>query len=155
MASFGIYKISFENKPKIINEAVKAEQTLISFFTYLNDQDFDKALTLFELDGSTSSWENLEIFSLPEDRNDKAKILKRYCEATGTCLRAKVIDIKKENNGTYNLLVQFQKADGSTFVLGPCCGATEEEMPSQNKFNFEVKKIDNTFKVTTAPIYVP
>ena len=137
------------------DESTKAEEVLVSFFTYLNNQDFEKALTLFELDDPTNSWEGLESFSLPEDRKNKAKVLKNYCEATGTCLKAKVIEIKKENNNSYKLVVQFQNNDGNTFVLGPCCGATEEEMPSQNKFDFTVKKINNVFKVTTAPVYRP
>lgn len=137
------------------DESAKATETLVSFFTYLNNQDFEKALTLFELDDVANSWEGLETFSLPEDREDKAKVLKNYCKATNTCLRAKVIEIEKEADGKYNLVVQFQNADGSTFVRGPCCGATEEEMPSQDIFEFEVKKINNVFKVMTAPIYIP
>ena len=159
LAGFGIYKISTENKSgqitSIKSEPAKAEEALVSFFMHLNNQDFEKALVLFELNGSTSSWEWLENFSLPEDRNDKAKVLQRYCEATGTCLQAEVIEIKKEAADSYNLLVQFQKTDGNTFVLGPCCGASEEEMPPQDKFEFKVKKIDGEFKVITAPIYVP
>lgn len=133
----------------------KAELALVSFFSYLSDQKFEKALTLFELEDSTNSWEGLESFSLPEDRNNKAKVIERYCEATRTCLKAKVIETKKETSDTYNLLVQFLNIDGSIFVLWPCCGASEQEMPSQDKFNFKVKKINNIFKVTTAPIYVP
>ena len=138
------------------DELMRAEETLVSFFAYLSNQDFEKALSLFELsDDPANSWEGLEIFSLPEDRNDKTKVLKNYCQATGTCLKARVIETKKEYNDTYNLVVQFQNADDSVFVLGPCCGATEEEMPPQDKFNFKVKKINNVFKVATAPIYVP
>lgn len=142
------------------DESTKAEDALVSFFTYLSNQDFEKALLLLELDeleldGSTNSWKSLENFSLPEDRSDKAKVLKRYCEAIGTCLKAKVIETKKETDDAYNLVVQFQNTDGSTFVLGPCCGATEEEMPPQDRFDFKVRKINNVFKVATPPIYVP
>lgn len=138
------------------DESARAEETLVSFFGYLNDQDFDNAMNLFELGGdSENSWEGLESFTLPEDRNDKGNVLRNYCEATGTCLNATVIEIEKETDSIYNMVVQFQNDDGSTFVLGPCCGATEEEMPSQDKFNFKVQKINNDFKVTTPPIYVP
>jgi hypothetical protein len=132
-----------------------AENALISFFDHLDSQNFEKALELFELNHSADSWEGLEIFSLPEERDNRAQVLKNYCAATGTCLKAMVIDTIKENEETYNLLVQFKRADGSIFILGPCCGATEEEMPSQKEFNFKVKKINNEFKVITTPIYVP
>jgi hypothetical protein len=40
-------------------------------------------------------------------------------------------------------------------VLGPCCGATEEEMPPQDEFVFKVKKINGEFKVITVPVYIP
>lgn len=139
----------------IQDESAKAVEVLVSFFAYLSNQNFEKALTLFELDDPANSWEGLENFSLPEDRNNKAKVLNNYCEATGTCLKAKIIETKKENDDTYNLVVQFQNTNGSIFVLGPCCGATEEEMPSRDKFDFKVKKINNLFKVTTAPVYRP
>ena len=137
------------------DESTNAEEALVSFFTYLSNQDYKKALTLFELDDPANSWEGFASFSLEEDRSDKAKVLKNYCEATGTCLKAKVIETQKGTNDTYDLVVQFLNTDSSIFILGPCCGATKEEMPSQDKFNFKVKKINNIFKVTTAPIYRP
>jgi hypothetical protein len=137
------------------DESIKAAEALVSFFMYLSNQNFEKALTLFELDDSANSWAGLESFSLPEDRNDKVKVLKSYCKATETCLEAKVIETKQETNDSYNLVVQFKNTDGSTFILGPCCGATEEEMPSKDKFDFKVKKFNNEFKVTTAPVYSP
>lgn len=139
----------------IQDDSIQAQETLISFFAYLSNQDFENALTLFELNEADNIWERLKDFSLPEDRNDKEKILQNYCQAIGTCLPANVIQIQKEDNDTYNLLVQFQNPDTSIFVLGPCCGATEEEMPSQDKFEFKVKKINGTFKVATPPIYRP
>ncbi len=138
------------------DESTKAEDALVSFFTHLENQDFEKALLFFELDDPVNDWEGLESFSpLTEDRRSKANVLKNYCEATGTCLEARVIETKKGNNDTYDLVIQFKNPDGSTFVLEPCCGATEEEMPAQDKFDFKVKKINNDLKVTTAPVYRP
>lgn len=63
--------------------------------------------------------------------------------------------INEETNDTYNFLVQFIKKNNDIFVLGPCCWASEEEMPPKDKFNFKVKKINNSFKVITPPVYVP
>ncbi|RJR31636.1 hypothetical protein C4569_01600 [Candidatus Parcubacteria bacterium] len=136
------------------DEITQAQEALITFFKYLSRQDFESALTLFEPD-EENSWEWIANFTIEEDRNNKAEVLKNYCEAVGTCLEVKIIEAKKEVDDVYNLVVQFQKPDGGVFVLGPCCGATEEEMPPQNKFNFTVKKINSVFKVTTAPVYRP
>lgn len=52
--------------------------------------------------------------------------------------------------GDYNVL-----RDGTLFVQGPCCGATETEEPPQSQFTFTVKKADNRFLVEELPVYVP
>lgn len=135
--------------PKSDEETVK--ETLISFFDNLKNGEFEKALAIFELD----DWQVIDTFSPPEERDNKAKVLENYCKAVGTCLKANVLEIKKEKSGEYNLVVQFEREDGSIFVLGPCCGETEETMPPQDKFDFKVKKIDGVFKVLTPPVYVP
>jgi len=96
---------------------LQAQETLVSFFRYLSNQDFENALPLFESDESNDFWERFKDFTPPEDRNDKAKILQNYCQATNTCLKANVIQTQKEDNDTYNLIVQFQNIDGSIFVL--------------------------------------
>lgn len=136
-----------------VDESEMAKNTLISFFDYLSKNEFEKALTLLNLD--EGEWEGLSIFSLPEERSNKAKVLETYCQAVGTCLRAEVLDVKKEMSDEYSLVVQFLNKDGSIYVFGPCCGATEETMPSKKEFDYKVKKIDDIFKVETAPLYRP
>lgn len=142
-------------EPVSKDESEMAKNTLVAFFDYLSKNEFEKALGLFSLDDPSNSWEGLESFSLPEERNNKAKVLENYCKATGTCLKAKVLEVKKGTGDNYDLVVQFLNIDGSIYVFGPCCGATEETMPSKNKFDYKVKKINNAFKVSTAPLYRP
>jgi len=142
-------------EPVSKDESEMAKTALVTFFDYLSKNEFEKALSLFSLDDPTNSWEGLESFSLPEERNNKAKVLENYCKATGTCLKAKVLEVKKATDDEYNLVVQFLNKDSSIYVFGPCCGATEETMPSKDKFDYKVKKINNTFKVLTAPLYRP
>jgi hypothetical protein len=145
--------------PVLKDESEMAKNTLVAFFDYLSKNEFEKALGLFSPDDNTDiggfSWEGLADFSLPAERNNKAKVLENYCKATGTCLKAKVLEVKKGTGDNYDLVVQFLNADGSVFVKGPCCGATEETMPSTSKFDFKVKKINNAFKVLTNPVYIP
>lgn len=141
------------------NDAEKAEKTLITFFTYLHEGEFSKAVLLFEpweegVGESKSSWEGLASFSPAEDRNDKSKVLANYCKM-GTCLRAEVISIERIAEGKYKLRVQFFKDNGSVYVYTPCCGATEEEMPLRAVFDYFVHKINGVYKVRTPPLFRP
>ena len=145
-----------EIKPNILNtkeEQIAAQETLLTFFAYLKQAEFEKALEYFDLDDS--AWQDLANFSPDEVRGNRVKILENYCLAMGTCLRAEVLDIKNETVNEFQLLVQFINNDGNVYVYGPCCGATEAEMPSTKQFDFTVKKFGDTFKVTTPPLYRP
>ncbi len=135
--------------------SMTAENTLLTFFDHVSRNQFEKASRLLEPENSGTLWEELKNFSLPEQREDKATVLKNYCEAVGTCLPAEILKTAKESDNIYMFTVQFRKPDKTIFILGPCCGATEEEMPSKTEFDFTVKKIDSTFRITTPPVYVP
>lgn len=144
----------------VVDEAIESLQpeeelvkrTLINFFNYLEKGDFDNAVKLFHQD----DWEQLNSFSVPSEQGNKAKVLENYCNAVGTCMKAEVLSVTaKKSKVQYFLVVQFIQDDGSIYVFGPCCGATEEEMPPQKQFIFEVKKIDGDYKVVTPPLYRP
>ncbi len=134
------------------DEGSLASTALISFFDLLSTQKYDQALALF---APKDGWETLENTSPEEEKTDKAKVLANYCQAMGTCLKAAVLETKKGTDDEYLLTVQFQNTDGTTFILGPCCGATEKEMPSKDKFEYVVKKINGNFTVLTPPVYKP
>lgn len=139
-----------------LDELQEAKDTVIIFFDHLHDGEYDKAVELYQPeDGMPSSWEEYEAYSESEDKSNHATLLKDFCNLVRTCHRVNVIDSKKEAEGQYTLTVQFIQDDGEVFVLGPCCGETEETMPSQDKFDYKVKKIDGKFKVTTSPLYRP
>lgn len=135
-----------------IDEASIAQNTLISFFDNLSEGKFDDALWYFTTDKATR--EGLNIYN-PKGETDHDDMIENYCQATLTCLPANSIESIKISNDEYQYKVQFYKEDGSIFVLWPCCGATEEEMPPQDTFEYTVKKIDGIFKVMTPSLYVP
>jgi len=140
---------------KISDNALReAGKTLISFFNYLHDEQYDKAVPLFE-PGGNGSWEGLASFSLAEDRNDKGKVLANYCRAVGTCVRAKIVNVKKVDVNKYRFRMQFLKDDGNIFELGACCGESEEDMTPQREFVYFVDRIEGLYKVRTPPVYVP
>jgi hypothetical protein len=52
--------------------------------------------------------------------------------------------------------VAYVNPDGSRFVLGPCCGATEEEMPPVDVFTVRVNcESDDRCQVLDLPPWVP
>lgn len=173
------YKLEIESNEagssqdaKATDEPADAEKILVDFFTYLNHKDYNKAVDLLtipekasqecpldadEFDGCGNySWEGLESFSRQEERNNKAKVLENCAHTTKEAtLKPNIIGIQKYSEGKYIFTVQFFKNDGSILVEGPCCGATEEQMPSLDKFEYKVKKIDGIFKVITPPVSRP
>ncbi len=52
-------------------------------------------------------------------------------------------------------MVRFLTPGGEVWTLGPCCGATEEEMPPVSEFTFTVRRTSNGSRVQTLPVYVP
>lgn len=141
-------------------ESHQVKKTLINFFRYLHDGKFRKAVLLFEpwqgAEGEqNSTWEGLASFSLPEDRDDKSKVLGHYCGSVGTCHRVKVLDIRKVDANRYRLRLQFIMDNGKLFALGSCCGEPEEDRPPRTDFVYFVDKIGLAYKVRTPPVYVP
>ena len=72
------------------------------------------------------------------------------------CLSIRTIVCEEEVSPTeFRFTVEFTNYDGSLFVLGPCCGATETEMPPQTQFVYTVKRVEDRFLVQDLPVYVP
>lgn len=136
-----------------IDYPVTAEETLVAFFDYLSRGEFGNAVKLFSSD--ESDWESLWVYSSAEERNDKAKVLENYCKATLTCLSAEVVEAGELANDEYDFVVRFLNSDGTIFVFGPCCGATEDQEPSKDKFDYKVKKVGDVYKVMAPPLYRP
>jgi len=72
------------------------------------------------------------------------------------CLGIKTIVGEEEVLATeFRFIVEFMNDDGTLFVRGPCCGATEKEMPPQSQFAYTVKKVEGRFLVQELPVLVP
>jgi hypothetical protein len=112
-----------------------AEAALIDFYHQLNQGEYEKAVELYG-----GSYEELEYFNPEMDPDDKAGLLAAACEINGFfCLV--VSSVTAIDSGLQQPLlfeVSYANLDGSRFVLGPCCGATEEEMPPVDVFTVRV-----------------
>jgi hypothetical protein len=132
--------------------ASEAHEVLINFFSLLSAGKYEEAATLYG-----GSYEQLQVNNPDVDANDHATLLQRACEINGLqCLQVRTATFKSLQGATYVFQVEFSNADGSLFVLGPCCGANETEMPPVSQFEYRVSMTAaGKFSVMDLPPYVP
>ena len=130
-----------------------AYNILVQFFDHLHAARYEEAVTLYDGDYQLLIDQNPEI-----DPADHIALLKNACTFNGfQCLEIKLAGIdRKPTPNEYVFAVQFQNDDGSLFVLGPCCGASETEQPSVSFFEIRVLKVaEGEFRVLDMPPYIP
>ena len=135
------------------SDILSPEDVLVDFFSLANEGHYKDAVGLLFLDDYY--WEFMSVFSTESDLANKELILKDFCFAVGTCLTAKPLKTEKVNDNEYVVTTEFLDDDGSVFVYGPCCGATEEEMPPVREFEYTVVRNEGVFMVATPPLYMP
>ena len=131
----------------------RAGESLSKFFNLLHAGQYQQAAAHYG-----GSYEILQANNPDLDPNDQAALWKNGCEINGLqCKPIKTIIEQTEISPTeFHFLVEFQHDDGSLFVLGPCCGATEEEMPPVSQFEYTVVLgLDGQYRVLELPVYVP
>lgn len=131
----------------------QARQALVDFFSHLEEGDFDTAQELYG-----GSYEVLIGFNPSLDPDDHAALWENACSLNGfQCLGVRTATFKELTvQGEYIFTVEFNLPDGTLFVLGPCCGATETEMPPVSQFEYRViEDTDGNYVVLDLPVYVP
>lgn len=100
---------------------------------------------------------NLQYLNPSIDEHDLETLWRNACTINGfQCLPInKILKAEKFSLNEYHLQVEFQNPDGSLFVLGPCCGASEEEMPPVSQFDVYVIERNGEYFVTSLPVLVP
>jgi hypothetical protein len=99
----------------------------------------------------------LEVFSPPEIVGQPVEMMRHVCESgLLRCMPvARVVSSQEVEPGVWQFTVEFEGEDGELFVLGPCCGATEEEMPPLSQFVYTVRQGEEGWRVQELPVYVP
>lgn len=131
----------------------QARSALINFHEYLHQGEYDQAAELYG-----GSYDVLLGYNPTLSEDDKAALLQAACEFNGfICLEILSAELMAGNDGTEIVFkVKFANPDGSEFVLGPCCGASEEEMPPVSTFTAHVLcEDDGSCLVMDLPPYVP
>jgi hypothetical protein len=130
----------------------EAQAVLIQFFDRLNTKQYAEADLLYG-----GQYKQLQIFNSAADPADHAALWSWSCENAGLqCLKVRTATFKNLQGDTHVFQVEFSNADGSSFVLGPCCGANETEMPPVSQFEYRVARAsDGSFRVMDLPPYIP
>lgn len=139
--------------PADIPLASVARATMVQFFADLNNAEFESAALHY-----AGSYEELQYFNPGVDPADKVALLRAGCEINGLlCMQLMTAEqISVENGLIFHFKVSYRAADGTEFVLGPCCGATETEMPPVRYFDVTVRcDQQDACLVMDLPPYVP
>ncbi|HEU0295205.1 MAG TPA: hypothetical protein VFR47_20870 [Anaerolineales bacterium] len=132
--------------------ASEAYDALVNFLTRLHTGNYADAVQLYG-----GPYEQLQVFNPEIDPNDHIALLAWACDhQLLQCLELRSATFQKLVSDTYVFQVEFSNPDGSLFVLGPCCGANETEMPPVSQFEYMVTRNSNgKFVVMDLPPYVP
>lgn len=134
------------------SEEAQAADTLSTFLRLLNEKNYADAALLYG-----GEYESLQVFNPEIDPADHVALWEWVCgKQSLQCLKPRSAVLVHEEGGTYIFQVEFNNPDGSLFVLGPCCGANETEMPPVSQFEYTVMKdAEGKFLVMNPPPYVP
>jgi hypothetical protein len=130
----------------------EAYDVLVNFLTFLHTRKYADAVPLYGGD-----YEQLQVFNPEIDPNDQVVLWTWVCEnQLLQCLEVRSATFQGQVEDSYIFQVEFSNPDGSLFVLGPCCGANETEMPPISQFEFTVSRnAEHRFVVMNTPPYVP
>ncbi len=135
------------------NDEDAAKGVLVEFFQLLNEGKYQQASLSY-----AGSYEWL-IGNNPDiSPADQGALLEFGCRYNGLmCLEVQsAIPDPDASPSEMVFLVEFKMADGSLFILGPCCGEDETTMPPVSQFQYRVLKgEDGIWRVTELPPYVP
>jgi hypothetical protein len=144
--------------PTVTQEAVpssdleQAREALATFFSLLNEHRYSEAIQRYG-----GSYDALRAWNPAVAQDDYVKLFENGCTQNGLeCLRIRTVVQEEVVSPTeFKFVVEFMNGDGTLFARGPCCGATESEMPTQTQFQYTVRNVGNRFLVQDLPVYVP
>ncbi len=128
-----------------------ARQTLLAFFALLHEGRYAEAAPLYGGPYDVIRDHNPDI-----SQDDYAALWQAVCTRQTLCLSvARIVEEKPVAPDEFEFVIEFIWRDGTLFKFGPCCGASEAEMPPVWQFPYTVKKIDGQYRVMRGPVYLP
>jgi hypothetical protein len=129
-----------------------ATETLLTFFENLHTGNFEAGAAKYGGDFNVLTGWNPDV-----DASDPAALFEAACTRQLQCLPVRELILATQIDASiFNFIVEFSNPNGSLFILGPCCGATETEMPPVSQFDCSVEKFsEGDYRVMCLPVYVP
>ena len=136
-----------------LSDEQRALDVLDEFLQSLYNGEYDKAAQLY-----AGTYETMRDHNPSMNPEDHVALLRNACTINGAqCLQVKSAALDRQVSDTeFVFRVEFLNADGTLFVLGPCCGGNETDFPPQSVFYLTVVKTDNdNYVVMDMPPYAP
>ena len=134
-------------------DSSKAIAAFRSYFNHLAAGDYEGASLLYG-----GSYDALRDSNPTVDPDDFQTLFMNACEINGfKCLPVnEVVEARQVSPGEFKISASFLEGDGQVFVRGPCCGASEQDLPPESVFEFRVMLNDvRQYTVMDLPVYVP
>ena len=130
----------------------QAQLVISRFFDLLSDELYSEAATLY---GGNNGF--FQACSPRVDLSDHEEHWRAGCGRCGLqCLKVRELEYaERMSDGRLRFLAKFSKENGEILVVGPCCGATEEEEPPDSIFSVFAEKSDSGYRVVSLPPYIP
>src|SRR5215213_3651451 len=137
-------RASFKAQPVPISQDLeRARNVLVRYFKLLHDGYYDEAVNLYADD-----YEVLAQWNPDVPANHYGQLFAAACETQLRCLEVRrVVRSKAISASQFDFVVEFSNENGTLFKLGPCCGATEKEMPTTTQFAYSVEQSGGELRV--------
>ncbi len=142
----------FEPNATVAADPGQARAAARTFYELLHTRRYAEATALYG-----GSYEVLQGWNPDLDPRDHAALVRAGCERNGLqCLPLHdLVGEEALSPSAFRFTVRFRSPDGGLFIRGPCCGETEESMPSESEFPVRVRRDRDRFLVQDLPVYVP
>ena len=130
-----------------------AQQTLISFFSYLHDGEYKRAAALYG-----GMYHSLQDLNPKVDPNDHAALFKNDCTVNSAqCLEVRQSTLLDQPSpADFRFSVEFSNEDRALFSRGPCCGDDSLNNDAQTAFIYTVRlACTGNYQVLDLPVFRP
>lgn len=130
-----------------------AQQTLILFFSLLNDGEYEQAANLYG-----GMYDSLQDLNPKVNPNDHAALFKNACTVNGAqCLEVRQATLLDQPSpAEFRFVVEFSNEDGSLYSRGPCCGDDNANNSAQTEFIYTVRlACTGNYQVLELPVFGP
>jgi hypothetical protein len=129
-----------------------ARAALLAFLSALGQGHYIEATQYYG-----GSYDQMRTWNPELPPDDHATLWSHACQYNGLqCVgRAEVLNNEQLSQADVRFTVHLLTPSGERLSIGPCCGETEQSMPTQRTFTFTVRRDGERYVVLDTPPYMP